>query len=51
MEQGDRSEYLLYEVANKFGFNTPKYFTKYFKERYSQTPSQYIARFKEKDNL
>lgn len=50
MEQGDRSEFLLYEVANKFGFNTPKYFTKYFKERYSQTPSQYIAKFKNTDN-
>jgi len=35
------SQYSVSEVAYKVGFNIPRYFTKYFKEMYGVTPSQY----------
>lgn len=35
------SQYTVSEVAYKVGFNVPRYFTKYFKEMYGVTPSQY----------
>jgi AraC-like DNA-binding protein len=37
------------EVAYEVGFNTPKHFTKSFKEEFNVTPSQYVADKKEKD--
>lgn len=33
--------YQVGEVADMVGFNTPKYFTKYFKQAFGVTPSQY----------
>lgn len=36
-----KGQYPIAEVAEKVGFNTPKYFTKYFKEAFGVTPSQY----------
>lgn len=48
MEQGDRSGYLLIEMASKFGFNTPKYFSMHFKKMYSEPPLIYASRFKNK---
>ena len=30
------------EIAYKVGFNTPRYFSKYFQEAYGVTPSQYM---------
>ena len=36
-----RGQFPIAEVAEKVGFNTPKYFTKYFKEAFGVTPSQY----------
>ncbi len=35
--------YQVGEVADMVGFNTPKYFTKYFKQAFGVTPSQYKA--------
>lgn len=37
------------EVAYEVGFNTPKHFTKSFKEEFNVTPSQYVAGKKEKE--
>lgn len=37
------SQLSVSEVADKVGFNTPKYFTKYFKEMFGVTPSQYAS--------
>jgi YesN/AraC family two-component response regulator len=39
----ERSQLSVREVAYKVGFNTPKYFTKYFKEQYNMLPSDYAA--------
>lgn len=36
-----QGQYPVAEVAEKVGFNTPKYFSKYFKEAFGVTPSQY----------
>jgi YesN/AraC family two-component response regulator len=36
-----QGQYLVAEVAEMVGFNTPKYFSKYFKEAFGMNPSQY----------
>lgn len=46
IESGKGRGYSLVEISQMFGFNTPKYFSKYFKEIYGETPMQYITRFK-----
>lgn len=38
------SQLSIAEIANKVGFSTPKYFTKYFKEMFGTTPSQYSSK-------
>ena len=35
------------EVAYKVGFSNPRYFSKYFREMYGMTPSQYKDKYKE----
>ncbi len=43
-----KSQLPVTEIAEMVGFNTPKYFTKYFKEMFGSTPSHYAAQFKGK---
>lgn len=39
----EKSQLSVSEVAYKVGFNSPKYFTKYFKEEYRVLPSAYAS--------
>jgi signal transduction histidine kinase/ligand-binding sensor domain-containing protein/DNA-binding response OmpR family regulator len=39
-----KSQLTVSEVAYKVGFNDPKYFSRYFKEEFGVSPSQYIRR-------
>ncbi|MFR9621017.1 MAG: ATP-binding protein [Rikenellaceae bacterium] len=48
MASGKGRGYTQTEISERFGFNTPKYFSKYFKEVYGETPMQYISRFKDR---
>ena len=36
------------EVADRVGFNTPRYFSNYFREAFGVTPSQYIQNNRKK---
>ncbi len=38
----EKSQLTISEVAYKVGFNSPKYFAKYFKEEFGMLPSSYI---------
>jgi signal transduction histidine kinase/ligand-binding sensor domain-containing protein/DNA-binding response OmpR family regulator len=40
----EKSQLTIAEIAYKVGFNTPKYFTKYFKEHYKILPSAYARK-------
>lgn len=44
----EKSGMSVAEVAYEVGFNNPKHFTKFFKEEFALTPSQYIAGKKDK---
>ncbi|OQP56780.1 two-component regulator propeller domain-containing protein [Niastella populi] len=39
----EKSGMTIAEVAYEVGFNNPKHFTKFFKEEFNVTPSQYVA--------
>ncbi|MFV8328287.1 ATP-binding protein [Flavobacterium sp. ZS1P14] len=43
-------QYPVAEVAEKVGFNTQKYFSKYFKEAFGVTPSKYAQNGRNADN-
>jgi signal transduction histidine kinase/CheY-like chemotaxis protein/ligand-binding sensor domain-containing protein/AraC-like DNA-binding protein len=45
-----QGQYPVAEVAEKVGFNTQKYFSKYFKEAFGVTPSKYAHNGKNADN-
>lgn len=39
-----QGKYPVAEVAEMVGFNTPKYFSRYFREAFGMTPSQYVQK-------
>ena len=45
-----QGQYPVAEVAEKVGFNTQKYFSKYFKEAFGVSPSKYAQNDKNADN-
>jgi signal transduction histidine kinase/AraC-like DNA-binding protein len=45
-----QGQYPIAEVAEKVGFNTQKYFSKYFKEAFGVSPSKYAQKEKNADN-
>jgi len=45
-----QGQYPVAEVAEKVGFNTQKYFSKYFKEAFGVSPSKYAQNDKNTDN-
>jgi signal transduction histidine kinase/ligand-binding sensor domain-containing protein/DNA-binding response OmpR family regulator len=45
----EKSGLSVAEIAYEVGFNNPKNFSKFFKEEFKATPSQYIAHKKEND--
>jgi len=40
----EKSQLSVSEIAFKVGFNEPKYFSKYFKEEYGISPTEYIKK-------
>ena len=42
-----QSQLNIAEVSYAVGFNNPRYFSKYFREMYGMTPSQYKDKYKE----
>ncbi|UZR99298.1 hybrid sensor histidine kinase/response regulator transcription factor [Chondrinema litorale] len=45
----EKSQMTIAEVAYEVGFNSPRYFSKYFEEEYGMLPSVFIKQHKEKD--
>jgi len=45
----EKSGMTIAEIAYEVGFNNPKVFSKFFKEEFKVTPSQYISNCKEKN--
>jgi len=46
----EKSQLSISEIAYEVGFNTPRYFSKYFKEEYKLTPSEYKEKLPVTDN-
>jgi len=46
----EKSQLSISEIAYEVGFNTPRYFSKYFKEEYKLTPSEYKENLPVTDN-
>ncbi len=46
----EKSQKTVSEVAYEVGFNTPRYFSKYFYEEFGELPSDYIKKFGVKTN-
>ena len=44
----ESGQYSVQEISWMVGFNTPRYFSSYFKEMFGSTPSQYMQQAKEK---
>jgi AraC-like DNA-binding protein len=44
MQLLEKSQLTVSEVAYQVGFNSPKYFAKYFKEEYKVLPSSLVAK-------
>ncbi len=49
LKGGNPSNCSMVEISYMFGFNTPKYFHRHFKELFKETPAQYAARFRVKE--
>ena len=45
----EKGQYTVQEISWMVGFNTPRYFSSYFKEMFGMTPSQYTARMRKPD--
>ena len=45
----EKGQYTVQEISWMVGFNTPRYFSSYFKEMFGVTPSQYAARKRKPD--
>jgi AraC-like DNA-binding protein len=45
----EKSGMTISEIAYEVGFNNPKHFSKFFKEEFKVSPSQYVASKNEKD--
>jgi len=43
----EKSQMNIAEIAYEVGFNSPRYFSKYFKEEYGVLPTAYAKRHKE----
>ncbi len=46
----ENSQMSISQISYEVGFNTPKYFTKLFKEEYNILPSAYISSIRQKEN-
>jgi signal transduction histidine kinase/ligand-binding sensor domain-containing protein/DNA-binding response OmpR family regulator len=42
----EKSQLSIAEIAYEVGFNTPRYFSKYFKEEYGMNPTVYVEKLK-----
>ena len=45
----EKSGMTISEIAYEVGFNNPKHFSKFFKEEFKVSPSQYVASKNDKD--
>lgn len=48
LEQGNLN---ISQISYRIGFKTPKYFSKSFRKKYNQSPSEYALKFKENKNI